>query len=135
LVKVVLTGPFFTLEKNNTKTSCTAFKILPPYMLPHDANLATAKAFFDDIKKIKNLSNDVPPSLSWWVISEVEEEIIKWNQAHQVPVSKVTTPSKGSTSGKQEEEKTHVVADSTNAAKPAPTTTEVPEVSVEQQLE
>lgn len=53
LVKVLLLSPYMTLGKANAKWTASAFKILPPYMLPTDLERGNAQAFFEKIKETR----------------------------------------------------------------------------------
>jgi len=63
--------------------------------------------------------------LSWWIISEIENEIQENLAALQAPESKKATPSKVPNSNKFEEDKDPKIEDSTNATKPATTLKDV----------
>jgi hypothetical protein len=50
-VKVLLLGPYMKLGKDGAKWTASAFKILPPYMLPTDLERGNAQAFFEKVKE------------------------------------------------------------------------------------
>ena len=72
-VKVVLINEFFKLQKGESKWTGSAFKILPPYMLPAHLDHPAAKTFFDLIKGQRKFRTG-KPQLSWWLMPEIEEE-------------------------------------------------------------
>lgn len=70
-VKVVLVGEFFTLSKGGSSCKCSAFRVLPPYMLPY--GIAHENEFFAAITAT-NCVPAGPPSLSSWLVEKIEQD-------------------------------------------------------------